>query len=47
MNFIQNFLTEIKNLCEANKVKTLFASGSVVNENFTMESDVDLIVDFQ
>ena len=47
MNLIQNYSKEIKNLCKAHKVKSLYAFGSVLTEKFNPESDVDLIVDFQ
>ena len=32
-------------LCKSHKVKELYAFGSVVNGNFTEDSDVDLIVE--
>ena len=47
MNFIQNFNTEITNLCKTHKVKSLYAFGSVITDKFNPDSDVDLIVDFQ
>jgi predicted nucleotidyltransferase len=37
----------IKELCEENKVKTLYAFGSVTREDFSELSDIDLIVDFE
>jgi len=42
---LSNHLSQIKKLCIDNKVKTLFAFGSVTNDKFTPESDIDLIVD--
>jgi hypothetical protein len=33
-------------LCKAHKVKSLYAFGSVLSDNFNAESDIDLIVDF-
>lgn len=39
-------INQIKELCKKNKVKTLFAFGSVTREDFNENSDVDLIVDF-
>lgn len=39
-------IKQIKKLCEDNKVKTLFAFGSVTREDYNVNSDVDLIVDF-
>jgi len=38
-------LKEFINLCKAHKVKELYAFGSVVNGNFTNESDIDLLVE--
>jgi len=32
-------------LCKSHKVKELYAFGSVVNGNFTDESDIDLLVE--
>ena len=37
----------IKELCEENKVKTLYAFGSVIREDFSDLSDSDLVVDFE
>lgn len=37
---------QIQELCKANRVKTLFAFGSVTREDFGETSDVDLVVDF-
>ena len=47
MNLIQNHSKEIIDLCKTHKVKSLYAFGSVLTEKFTVDSDVDLIVDFQ
>lgn len=35
------------NLCQKNKVNSLFAFGSVTTNNFTDESDIDLVVDIE
>lgn len=35
----------IKELCKSNKVKSLFAFGSVTREDFNELSDIDLVVD--
>ena len=40
-------LNAIKELCKANKVKSLFAFGSVTRDDFNENSDIDLIVDFE
>jgi len=45
MNFLNQHHNAITQLCFSNKVKTLFAFGSVVTNNFTAERDIDLIVD--
>lgn len=39
-------IKRIQELCKANKVKTLFAFGSVTTGNFHAASDIDLVVDF-
>ncbi|WOC51431.1 nucleotidyltransferase [Bergeyella porcorum] len=47
MNKIEIHQEQIKALCEKHKVKTLYAFGSVLNERFNSESDIDLLVKFQ
>ena len=47
MNNLQTYQPEITKLCETHKVKSLYAFGSVLTENFKTESDVDLIVEFE
>ncbi|TNE79851.1 MAG: nucleotidyltransferase [Bacteroidetes bacterium] len=37
---------EILKLCEASKVKSLFAFGSITRNDFNDKSDIDLVVDF-
>jgi uncharacterized protein len=39
-------IDEIARFCESNKVKSLFAFGSVIRSDFNENSDIDLIVDF-
>ncbi len=39
-------IIQIKELCEKNKVKSLYAFGSVVRDDFNKDSDIDLVVDF-
>lgn len=39
-------IAQIQRLCKASKVKSLFAFGSVVRDDFHESSDIDLIVDF-
>lgn len=38
-------IEQIQELCKTNKVKTLFAFGSVVRDDFNENSDIDLVVD--
>ena len=47
MNLIENYRKDITELCKTHKVKSLYAFGSVLTDQFNNESDVDLIVDFQ
>jgi hypothetical protein len=46
MNRLEKYKTAIAKLCETHKVKSLYAFGSILNDNFDSESDIDLIVDF-
>ena len=46
MSIIDRHSNTIINLCVSHNVKRLYAFGSVLTENFTDESDIDLIVDF-
>jgi len=39
-------IDEIKTLCIAHKVKTLFAFGSVCTDRFSDKSDIDLLISF-
>lgn len=43
---ISDNLNDIKTLCSAYNVKTLFAFGSVCTDKFTDKSDVDLLISF-
>jgi uncharacterized protein len=46
MNKLETYTSEIAKLCETHKVKSLYVFGSILGDNFTKESDIDLIVDF-
>ncbi len=37
---------ELEKLCSSSEVKALYAFGSVLGKEFTDESDIDLVVDF-
>ncbi|OFY37956.1 MAG: hypothetical protein A2W91_19900 [Bacteroidetes bacterium GWF2_38_335] len=45
MNILSQHIKQIIILCELNKVKSLFAFGSVTTDKFMPDSDIDLIVD--
>ncbi len=46
MTILEQFNNDIQKLCVSHKVKTLYAFGSVLTDKFNLESDIDLIVDF-
>lgn len=45
MKIIDQHIEQINRLCEINKVRALFAFGSVTNDSFNSDSDIDLLVD--
>jgi len=45
MKIEQLKMDQIQELCKKNKVKTLFAFGSVIRYDFNDNSDIDLVVD--
>jgi predicted nucleotidyltransferase len=47
VNIISQCLEEIEKACIANRVKSLFAFGSVTSDKFNQDSDIDLIVDIE
>ena len=46
MTLLDKHSNDIHKLCKDHKVKRLYAFGSVLTEQFSQSSDVDLIVDF-
>lgn len=46
MKALDNYMADIKKLCQNHKVKRLYVFGSVLTDQFNKESDVDLIVEF-
>ncbi|QEK52050.1 nucleotidyltransferase [Pedobacter aquae] len=46
MNIEKSKLKQIRELCKVNKVKSLFAFGSVIRDDYNESSDIDLVVDF-
>lgn len=47
VNRLEIYIGQISELCKAHNVKSLYAFGSVLNDNFRADSDIDLIVDFE
>jgi len=45
MNLLTAQIEQIKEYCASSKVRTLFVFGSVTNDKFKAESDVDMVVD--
>ena len=45
MKLINQHIDQIAKLCELNKVRGLFAFGSVTTDNFSPDSDIDLVID--
>lgn len=43
--YLDNYISSLKNLCQQNKVKSLYVFGSVLNDKFNDQSDIDLVVD--
>lgn len=46
MKLSEDKVNQIIELCKVHKVKSLFAFGSVLTDNFNEDSDIDLVVDF-
>jgi len=44
--YLDSYTDRINRLCENHKVKQLFAFGSVLNDGFSENSDIDFVVDF-
>ncbi len=45
-NILTKNIAAIKALCENHHIKTLYAFGSVTNQFFSDESDIDLLYEF-
>lgn len=45
MDELFNHIDQIKKICASNKVKSLFAFGSVTTDELKSDSDIDLVVD--
>lgn len=47
MSILSQHIKEINSLCEHHRVKSLFVFGSAIRNDFTTESDIDLVVEFE
>lgn len=43
--YLDRYKNEIDKLCFQNKVKTLYVFGSALTDQFSVKSDIDLVVD--
>jgi predicted nucleotidyltransferase len=43
--YLDNYTISLKNICQQNKVRTLYVFGSVLTDRFNDKSDIDLVVD--
>ena len=46
-DFINHKVDEIKEICKNYRVNAVYVFGSVLTENFSDQSDIDLVVDFE
>ncbi len=46
MNIVEKNIDRLKSLCKKYKVTELYVFGSVLNNRFSSESDIDFIVSF-
>ena len=46
MNLIENYRSQIIELCENHKVKELYLFGSVLTDQFNDSSDIDMLIQF-
>lgn len=47
MSILENHIESIRKLCQKYQVKSLAVFGSVLTSNFSEESDIDFVVDFE
>jgi len=46
MNLIDNYRSQIIELCDSHKVKELYLFGSVLTDQFNDSSDIDMLIQF-
>jgi uncharacterized protein len=47
MRVIDNYMNELRKLCEKYKVEKMYLFGSALNSSFNSKSDIDLLVKFK
>ena len=47
MDILSKHANELATFCKANKIKKLSVFGSYLNDEYTEESDIDLLVEFE
>ena len=47
MGELSQYINQISILCDSNRVKSLYVFGSVANEKFRPDSDIDLVVEIE
>lgn len=47
MSLIDQYKNSIQDLCNKHQVSKLYAFGSVLTNQFSLNSDIDLVVDFK
>ena len=43
---LENRIEDLKEICQALRIKRLYAFGSVVTDKFTVNSDIDFLISF-
>lgn len=43
--YLESYSASLRNICQQNKVKSLYVFGSVLTDKFNDNSDIDLVVD--
>ncbi len=46
MNLVEKNIDKVRDLCKMHRVGKLFVVGSVLNDQFKNDSDIDFLVDF-
>ena len=47
MNIVEQNISDVFELCKLHHVKNMYVFGSILTENFSSDSDVDFLVNFE